>query len=108
VVIGLTSHDRDLIVGGVPYRAAPGMKPSALETNDSLDAATMDLEGAVTSEAIAAADLDAGRWDGAELELFVADWTAPEVAPVTRMVRPANRPGRKTDAYCSSLLISAA
>ena len=83
VVIGLTSHDHDLIVGGVPYRAAPGMKPSALETNDSLDAATMDLEGAVTSDAIAAADLDAGRWDGAELELFVTDWTAPEAAPVT-------------------------
>ncbi len=83
VVIGLTSHDRDLIVGGVPYRAAPGMKPSALETRDSLEAATMDLEGAVTSDAIAAADLDAGRWDGAELMLFVTDWTAPEAAPVT-------------------------
>ena len=83
VVIGLTSHDRDLIVGGVPYRAAPGMKPSALETSDSLDASTMDLEGAVSSEAIAAADLDAGRWDGAELTLFVTDWTAPDAEPVT-------------------------
>lgn len=83
VAIGFTSHDRDLIVGGVPYRAAPGMKPSALETRDSLEAATMDLEGAVTSDAIAAADLDAGRWDGAELILFVTDWTAPGAAPVT-------------------------
>ncbi|WP_374523898.1 DUF2163 domain-containing protein [Sphingopyxis sp.] len=83
IVIGLTSHDRDLVIGGVPYRAAPGMKPSAIETSDSLEAATMDLEGAVTSDAIAAADLDAGRWDGAELRLFVTDWTAPEAAPVT-------------------------
>jgi uncharacterized phage protein (TIGR02218 family) len=83
VVIGLTSHDRDLLVGGLLYRAAPGMKPSALETSDSLDAATMDMEGAIASDAIAARDLDAGRWDGAELELFVTDWTAPETAPVT-------------------------
>ena len=83
VVIGLTSHDRDLTVGGVRYRAAPGMKPSALETNDSLDAATMDMEGASASDAIAAADLDAGRWDGAELELFVTDWSAADAAPVT-------------------------
>jgi uncharacterized phage protein (TIGR02218 family) len=83
VVIGLTSHDRDLPVGGIVYRAAPGMKPSAIETNDSLDAGTMDLEGAISSEAIAADDLDAGRWDGAELELFVTDWSAPEAAPVT-------------------------
>ncbi|WP_332816871.1 DUF2163 domain-containing protein [Sphingopyxis sp.] len=83
VVIGLTSHDRDLMVGGIAYRAAPGMKPSALETSDSLDAATMDLEGAIASDAIAARDLDAGRWDGAELELFVTDWSAPGMAPVT-------------------------
>lgn len=83
VVIGLTSHDRDLTIGGIRFRAAPGMKPSALETNDSLDAATMDLEGAIASDAIAADDLDAGRWDGAELELFVTDWSAAEVAPVT-------------------------
>lgn len=83
VVIGLTSHDRDLTIGGIVYRAAPGMKPSALETSDSLDAGTMDLEGALSSMAIAARDLDAGRWDGAELELFVTDWSAPDVAPVT-------------------------
>lgn len=83
IVIGLTSHDRDLVIDGVPYRAAPGMKPSAIETSASLDAATMDLEGAVTSDAIAAADLDAGRWDGADLMLFVTDWTACETAPVT-------------------------
>lgn len=83
VVIGLTSHDRDLVVGGIFYRAAPGMKPSAIETSDSLDAGTMDLEGAIASEAIAARDLDAGRWDGAELALFVTDWSAPDAAPVT-------------------------
>lgn len=83
VVLGLTSHDRDLLIDGVPYRAAPGMKPSAIETSDSLDASTMDLEGAISSDAIAARDLDAGRWDGAALTLFVTDWTAPEVAPVT-------------------------
>lgn len=83
VVIGLTSHDRDLMVGGIVYRAAPGMKPSALETTDSLEVATMDLEGAITSDAIAARDLDSGRWDGAELELFVTDWNAPDEAPVT-------------------------
>ncbi|MDO9370722.1 MAG: DUF2163 domain-containing protein [Sphingopyxis sp.] len=83
VVIGLTSHDRDLLIAGILYRAAPGMKPSALETSDSLDTATMDLEGAIASDVIAARDLDAGRWDGAELELFVTDWRAADAAPVT-------------------------
>jgi len=82
VVVGLTSHDRDLMLGGTLYRAAPGMKPSALETSDSLEVETMDLEGAVSSAAIAAADLDAGRWDGARLVLMVTDWSAPDAAPV--------------------------
>lgn len=83
VTIGLTSHDRDLFLDGLVYRAAPGMKPSAIETRDSLDAATMEIEGAIASDAIAARDLDAGRWDGAKLELFLTDWTAPGAAPVT-------------------------
>jgi len=83
VVVGLTSHDRDLMVDGIRYRAAPGMKPSALETRDGIEAETMDMEGAIASDAIGARDLDAGRWDGAELKLFVTDWTAPETAPVT-------------------------
>jgi len=83
VTIGLTSHDRDLFLDGLVYRAAPGMTPSAIETRDSLDAATMEIEGAIASDAIAARDLDAGRWDGAKLELFLTDWTAPGAAPVT-------------------------
>lgn len=83
VVVGLTSHDRDLMIGGTPYRAAPGMKPSAIEASDSLEVETMELEGAVSSAALAAADLDAGRWDGAQLELMVADWSDPASAPIT-------------------------
>lgn len=80
--LGLTSHDRDLIWDGLLYRAAPGMRPSALEAHDRLDVSTMDLEGAINSEAIGADDLDAGRWDGAAMALYVTDWTAPAAAPV--------------------------
>ncbi len=103
VVVGLTSHDRDLIVGGTMYRAAPGMKPSALETSDSLDVATMDLEGAVTSDAIAARDLDAGRWDGAELALFVTDWSAPDAAPVTVARGSLGAIERRGEAFAAEL-----
>ena len=80
--LGLTSHDRDLIWGGLVYRSAPGMRPSALETQDRLDVSTMDLQGAISSEAIRAEDLDAGRWDGAAMQLYVTDWTDPAAAPV--------------------------
>lgn len=82
VVIGLTSHDKDLLWGGLTYRAAPGMRPSALESRDHLDAATMDLEGAIASDAIMERDLDTGRWDGAMMAFYVTDWTDPGAAPV--------------------------
>ena len=80
-LVGLTSHDRDLLVDGVPYRAAPGMTPSAVTRGDGLDAATMDVAGALTGAALSEADLVAGRWDGARVVVFAADWTG-EGAPV--------------------------
>lgn len=77
VTIGLTAHDRDLMVDGLIYRAAPGMVPSAIAQSDGLAADTLDVKGAFTSDAIAAADMEAGRWDGAALRLFVTDWEQP-------------------------------
>lgn len=74
VAIGLTDHDRDLTLDGIVHRAAPGMTPSAIKRSDGLDADTMEIAGALTSGAISAADLLAGRWDGARVRLFAADW----------------------------------
>jgi uncharacterized phage protein (TIGR02218 family) len=76
VTIGLTAHDRDLAIGGLVYRAAPGMTPSAIQRSASLDADSMDVTGALSSAAIGEADLLAGRWDGARVEIFATDWSA--------------------------------
>lgn len=75
VTIGLTDHDRDLIVDGLTHRAAPGMVPSAIQRSSGIDADTMQVAGALTSEAIAEVDLIAGRWDGARVVLFGVDWS---------------------------------
>ena len=77
VCLGFTSHDRDLEVDGLVYRAAPGMMPSAVSLSDGFDPASLDVAGALTSSAITEADLEAGRWDGAELILFLTGWEAP-------------------------------
>ncbi|WP_420820367.1 DUF2163 domain-containing protein [Sphingobium terrigena] len=77
VTIGLTSHDRDLVIGGLTYRAAPGMTPSAIRSGIGLEGEDSDLAGALSSDAISEADLMAGRWDGAALELWLTHWEAP-------------------------------
>jgi uncharacterized phage protein (TIGR02218 family) len=74
VALGFTTHDRDLVIDGLVYRAAPGMVPSAVSIGDGFDAGTLDVSGALTSDAIAADDLAAGRWDGAGVFLFACDW----------------------------------
>lgn len=78
VAVGLTGHDRDLVVDGLVHRAAPGMVPSAIQRSDGLEADTMDVSGALTSSAIGERDLLAGRWDGARVRVFAVDWTGAE------------------------------
>lgn len=77
VAIGLTAHDRDIEWDGLVHRAAPGMVPSAITRGAGLDPASMDVTGALSSEAIGEADLLAGRWDGARVAIFACDWTNP-------------------------------
>ena len=76
--IGFTTHDRDLQIEGLVYRAAPGMMPSAIALSDGFEPDTLDVAGALTSDAISDADLKAGRWDGAAVTIFVVDWEHPE------------------------------
>jgi uncharacterized phage protein (TIGR02218 family) len=78
VAIGLTDHDADLTIDGLVHRAAPGMTPSAIERGDGLIADTMDVSGALTSDAISERDLLAGRSDGARVRVFAVDWTGAE------------------------------
>lgn len=77
VALGFTTHDRDLVIDGLAYRAAPGMLPSAVSVSDGFDADSVDVKGALSSDAITATDLKAGRWDGAALSIFMTDWEAP-------------------------------
>ncbi len=82
VTLGFTSHDRDMEVDGLRYRAAPGMLPSAVERSSDFDGDTVELSGALTNDAIRADDLTAGRWDGAALNLTAVNWEAPALDPI--------------------------
>lgn len=74
VALGFTSHDRDLWFDGLLHRAAPGMLPSAIRRNASLEADSAEVHGALAHDAISAADLAAGRFDGARVAIGVVDW----------------------------------
>ena len=86
LMLGFTSHDRDLWLEGLWYRARPGVTPSALVMDDSLDAALVEIEGVFDGVLMRTADVESGRWDGAEVEMLVLDWAVPE-AGAERLLR---------------------
>ena len=80
--LALTSSDRDLVVGGIRYRPAPGITPAAITRTLGLDANSGEIAGALNADCLTASDLALGRWDGASLKLVAADWSNAEAAPV--------------------------
>ncbi len=74
VTLGFTSHDRDLWFDGVLHRAAPGMLPSAIRRTADLASDSAEVEGALAHDSIDAADLAAGRFDGAAILVGAVDW----------------------------------
>ncbi len=73
-VYGFTDHDTDLIVSGVTYVAATGYTRSAIHAIANLAVDNLDIESALDSEMLTAADLRAGVWDGAEIQIFLVNW----------------------------------
>jgi len=104
VTIGLTSHDRDMTIGHVRYRAAPGMMPSAIRSGITAEGVDMDIEGALTSDAINEADLMAGRWDGAALEVRLTEWEAPGALWLLLARGTIGAVGRKGGAFTAELI----
>jgi uncharacterized phage protein (TIGR02218 family) len=82
VALGFTTHDADLWFDGLMHRATPGMVPSAIRRTADLMADSAEVAGAITHEAIAAADLAIGRFDGAGVVIGLVDWKTLERQPL--------------------------
>lgn len=74
-VLGFTDHDRSLSFDGVDYEPASGFMASEVEASLGLAVDTQEVEGALSSDRIAEADIAAGLWDDAEVLLILVDWS---------------------------------
>lgn len=84
-VMGFTEHDCDLIVDGVVCRAQTGFDGSAAAEKLGFASGHADVAGALVDDAITAADIASGRYDGARVELHLVDWTTPSLAVLLRV-----------------------
>lgn len=78
-VFAFTDHDRPLAFDDLICEPAEGVRVGAVEKSLGLGADTASLAGALSSEAITEEDLARGLWDGARVDLYRVDWTAPEL-----------------------------
>ncbi|WDI32148.1 DUF2163 domain-containing protein [Hyphococcus flavus] len=77
-VLGFTDHDRALSFDGAEFLPDSGATGSALSSSADLAVDNADIEGALSDDALSGADLAAGRYDGAEVEVFCVNWAAPD------------------------------
>lgn len=74
VVLGFTDHDCDLLIDGVVHRAGSGLTARALQQGTGLAVDNTEAAGALSDAAISEADLTAGRYDAAEVRIWLVNW----------------------------------
>src|ERR1700730_8986748 len=73
-VKGFTTHDQNLTIGGVTYKADGALTPSALQSSSSLATDNMEVTGMLSSADIADADIEAGLYDHARIDVYACNW----------------------------------
>ncbi|TNC52795.1 DUF2163 domain-containing protein [Rubellimicrobium rubrum] len=78
VTLGFTDHDRPLSFGGIAFRPDSGMTAKAVMQGTGLAVDNTEALGILSSDAINEADIDAGRYDAADVRLWAVNWAAPD------------------------------
>ena len=73
-VHGFTDHDRDLGFDGIVFRAQTGLTAAALQQTTGLSVDNTEALGALSDAGLREADIDAGRFDGAEVRAWLVNW----------------------------------
>lgn len=76
-VFGFTNHDQNIPIGGTDYVATNGFSPSSVETKEGLNVDNVDVQSIVMAAQFNEAELLAGRWDFAKVEIFQVNWRTP-------------------------------
>jgi uncharacterized phage protein (TIGR02218 family) len=76
---GFTDHDEDIVLDGVVCRAGTGLAASETTQQLGLAVAGQEIFGALAADTLNEDDLAAGRYDCAAVEVWLVDWSAPEL-----------------------------
>lgn len=90
VILGFTDHDQDIAFDGVTYLADSGPEASEASSGPGLAVGGAEISGALNETVLSAAplssaDLAAGLWDRARVEVWRVNWAAPAQRVLTRV-----------------------
>ena len=74
---GFTDHDRDLVFDATTFEAAAGFEASEIKDALGLSVDNLQVTSAISSERLAEADLVAGVYDDAKVEIWRVNWQTP-------------------------------
>lgn len=72
-----TDHDRPLAFDTLVAAPLQGVSGGAIEKSIGLGTDSASIEGALAADAITEDALAAGAWDGARVDIYRVDWSAP-------------------------------
>lgn len=78
-IYGFTDHDLDLKFDGITFKADTGLTAAALAQSAGLSVDNTEALGALSDAAVRAEDIEAGRFDGAEVTAWQVNWAEPNV-----------------------------
>lgn len=73
VILGFTDHDKPLTIDSVVYEAVNSFSASAIIDQLGLSVSNLEAMGALSSDAITDQDLRDGRYDGANVTIFLVN-----------------------------------
>ena len=74
VTLGFTDHDLALAFDGIRFAPETGLSARALASTTGLSVNNTDAVGALSSDAINEGDITAGRYDGAQVRVWLVRW----------------------------------
>jgi uncharacterized phage protein (TIGR02218 family) len=75
--LGFTDHDNPLTFDTTIFEAASGFTASEIKDTIGLSVDNLEVTSAITSDALAEADLASGLYDDAAVEIFRVNWSDP-------------------------------
>jgi uncharacterized phage protein (TIGR02218 family) len=82
LTLGFTDHDQPIAFDGINFTPETGLSARALASTTGLSVNNTEAVGVLSADAITETDINAGRYDGAEVTTWLVQWDDPSARKI--------------------------